>query len=40
MLADAADPTQKNLDHRSAADIAIEHLQETLGATLIEDDDN
>ena len=37
MLADAADPTQQNLDHRSAVDIAIERLQETLGATLLED---
>ena len=37
MLADAADPTQQNLDHRSATDIAIERLQETLGATLLEE---
>lgn len=37
MLADAADPTQQNLDHRSAADIAVERLKETLGATLLED---
>lgn len=38
MLADAADPTQQNLDHRSATDIAIERLQETLGATLLEEE--
>lgn len=37
MLADAADPTQQNLDHRSVTDIAIERLQETLGATLLEE---
>lgn len=37
MLEDANDPSQQNIDHRTVEDIAVERLQETLGATLLED---
>ncbi|MFY9190956.1 MAG: DNA polymerase III subunit gamma and tau [Lawsonella sp.] len=37
MLDDANDPAQQNIDHRTVEDIAVERLQETLGATLLEE---